>query len=178
MFTFLYLSKSSAAMSDRSGNGKKGKQINYINTLLDNNNFILVDPGWNDPPMLHYSPENPPPKSRIKNIRVAYPIAATTSNAKTPVPPSSWDSNMKFKEIEEIVNKLLDVKEQNKDFEMMKCMWKTGQFPTDCQMKIWSLFHAFLKKDTNEVNRLETELLNQYRPLCEPWIASFKLLFV
>ncbi|KAJ3639699.1 hypothetical protein Zmor_003043 [Zophobas morio] len=47
-----------------------------------------VDPGWNDPPMLNYSSANPPPKSRIMNKRVAFPMsgasnspASTTTNA-------------------------------------------------------------------------------------------------
>ncbi|XP_018327053.1 uncharacterized protein LOC108738233 [Agrilus planipennis] len=43
-----------------------------------------TDPGWNDPPMLSYSHSNPPPKSRISNKRVAYPLF-TNQKEKTEV---------------------------------------------------------------------------------------------
>ncbi|XP_050313862.1 uncharacterized protein LOC126748574 [Anthonomus grandis grandis] len=42
-------------------------------------------PGWNDPPMLNYSPSNPPPKSRIGSKRVAFPLGSANSSPQ-PVP--------------------------------------------------------------------------------------------
>lgn len=36
-----------------------------------------MDPGWNDPPMLNYTSTNPPPKTRIGNKRIAFPITGT-----------------------------------------------------------------------------------------------------
>jgi hypothetical protein len=37
------------------------------------------DPGWNDPPMLNYSSTNPPPKTRITNKRIAFPVTGTST---------------------------------------------------------------------------------------------------
>ncbi|KYB29676.1 hypothetical protein TcasGA2_TC034213 [Tribolium castaneum] len=47
-----------------------------------------MDPGWNDPPMLNYSATNPPPKSRITNKRIAFPISGPSSSA----PPTTSQS--------------------------------------------------------------------------------------
>lgn len=57
-----------------------------------------VDPGWNDPPVLKYSSSNPPPKSRITNKRVAFPLSSNQSSTipllpQSQLPPSS-NSNM------------------------------------------------------------------------------------
>lgn len=54
---------------------------------------MLGDPGWNDPPMLNYNASNPPPKSRIGNKRVAFPLhtsgnTSTSGNATTILLPN------------------------------------------------------------------------------------------
>lgn len=54
---------------------------------------FISDPGWNDPPMLNYNNTNPPPKSRITNKRVAFPLfpsnttSQTTQEQKPETPP-------------------------------------------------------------------------------------------
>lgn len=45
-----------------------------------------VDPGWNDPPILNYDASNPPPKSRITNKRVAFPLTPNQSTIKSTAP--------------------------------------------------------------------------------------------
>ncbi|KAL3289380.1 hypothetical protein HHI36_022812 [Cryptolaemus montrouzieri] len=108
------------------------------------NNSKKADPGWNDPPMLNYSTSNPPPKSRISNKRVAFPLSSSSTTVLSPKVSSSNvcsstahaiedDSYLEQKTFSNF-NVLLESIENDDvlgKIEIMKNMWRTGLLSID-----------------------------------------------
>ncbi|CAH0562001.1 unnamed protein product [Brassicogethes aeneus] len=141
-----------------------------------------VDPGWNDPPMLNYTTSNPPPKSRITNKRVAFPIASNSSqgsplnvNAPPPmgsvVPPPVAFVN---------INKLIDENSGNDTvkmhLELIKNMWQQGQFTDDVKVLISDLVLSVCEKNAAKANEMLLKLSTGHSDISNQWIESIKQL--
>ncbi|XP_028142577.1 uncharacterized protein LOC114336408 isoform X2 [Diabrotica virgifera virgifera] len=125
--------------------------------------------------MLNYSAANPPPKSRITNKRIAFPLSTNTSSTANqnqtlpnlpplaqPLtkPPSTLDSTC------ESVCQLLNSEQSRQNFENI---WK-GQLPEQFQKTV-SLMVGCLTGNNKEAAKLHKEtLLTEYKTLCDGWI--------
>ncbi|KAJ8949111.1 hypothetical protein NQ318_012859 [Aromia moschata] len=132
-----------------------------------------IDPGWNDPPMLNYNASNPPPKSRITNKRVAFPLSgnATQTFGASNAPnvfrftprladiPVAQKSDLLQEEILEKVkvnfNKLLENKDPRNDI---------------------YLFSNYLVQNNNDsAHMLKEKLLGEFKDTCNEWLSGIKI---
>lgn len=180
---------------------KKGKflnlEIHYLHSV------VLVDPGWNDPPMLNYSASNPPPKSRITNKRVAFPLntmsttksqAMSSLNASyiSSVPPFALtptiiDSSEISNPVPDILGEAPDPFVSDSTMELSNFItneenrklflnsWNENKFSSNCKESL-KLFCEYLKKkDMENVIKVKQALLTEYKDLCDEWINSIEM---
>ncbi|KAG5876340.1 hypothetical protein JTB14_003663 [Gonioctena quinquepunctata] len=149
-----------------------------------------IDPGWNDPPVLNYSASNPPPKSRITNKRVAFPLSnststksETTSGLPPPIlpprgPPPSATSILQpqqsssLNDTKDTLNKFIRSEE---DKLLFSKDWDEGKFSIECK-KLIDLFAKLLaENDKMAANELRVKLTSEYKHSCEQWLNSIEL---
>lgn len=136
--------------------------------------------------MLNYSPENPPPKSRITNKRVAFPVgssahadgpSAALPNTP-PMPPTSGcpcieslyiNASNNFNKSLELINDEF-VKEQ---IWQMLSAWQNGKFSANIQKVLTDLSTNVVEKNMTGANEIhlrlampteETSILQTYLP--------------
>ncbi|KAL1493037.1 hypothetical protein ABEB36_011178 [Hypothenemus hampei] len=141
-------------------------------------------PGWNDPPVLNYSPSNPPPKSRILNKRVAFPLGGSTAPQKplesSNQPPTSNQciENL-HKEASEKFNKILEnisneiAKEQ---ISQMLLAWQGGKFSENVQNVLTELSSSLLEDNTVKVNELHLKLAMIPEEAIKQYLSALKCL--
>lgn len=156
---------------------------------------ILVDPGWNDPPMLDYSASNPPPKSRITYKRVAFPMNSTSTQSQL-IPPSNTSlasspptniggqdlspiSNDSIENLDEVVSEsAIEVSNfiiNEQDKQLFFYFWKENKLSGTCRESIELLSKYLKEKDTKHVNEIKAKLLAEYKGLCDIWINSIEI---
>lgn len=152
--------------------------------------------------MLNYSPSNPPPKSRITNKRVAFPLntqsTAPLDPSKPPtvpplVPPvkllqptsqpsgtnaESFDIlQNEFASTSESLNNLLtgvNNEDVKQRIELMKNMWQNGKFTQSVQKTIHELVQSICDKDVNKANELQLKLMMESSAECGTWMTAFR----
>ncbi|XP_030755938.1 uncharacterized protein LOC115882183 [Sitophilus oryzae] len=123
-------------------------------------------PGWNDPPVLNYSPQNPPPKSRISNKRVAFPQEARGSAPIVPnLPPSLPNSNSCIESLYISASKnYLKILESvgnekiKEDILQMLSAWQTGKFSEPIQNLLADISSRILERNSEKLNELVFKL--------------------
>ncbi|XP_076262061.1 uncharacterized protein LOC143197452 isoform X1 [Rhynchophorus ferrugineus] len=126
-------------------------------------------PGWNDPPMLNYSPVNPPPKSRITNKRVAFPVESQRNpqNVNPSLPPPVLNTNNVCSEsiylkASENFNTALEnfgnerIKEE---IWQMLSAWQRGQFSDGTQELLFEISNCILEKNRTKLKELHLKLM-------------------
>ncbi|XP_066247485.1 uncharacterized protein [Euwallacea similis] len=147
--------------------------------------------GWNDPPILNYSPTNPPPKSRIGNKRVAFPIGASSSNQNTgnhpevqgipPLPTSIGDPCVQELYAKASVNfiKLLEQVDspsiKNQITEMLS-EWQSGKLSAVSQSLLKDLSSYIMEGNTCGINEVQLKLAMQTEPYVKNYIQALSYL--
>lgn len=158
-----------------------------------------MDPGWNDPPMLNYSSSNPPPKSRITNKRVAFPLNISSTKSqevslvnspnlgsippmtKTQMPSEIVDSksNLSGELLKETVYdisvELLTFIKNEEDRQIFLNLWREDKFPSCCKEDITLLCRYLNEGKMENVISIKTKLLTEYKELCDIWIKSIQV---
>ncbi|XP_018578950.1 steroid receptor RNA activator 1-like [Anoplophora glabripennis] len=155
-----------------------------------------VDPGWNDPPMLNYSPSNPPPKSRITNKRVPFPLTTCspgTSSSNTlplgstppkafivsppmPIPQNQEVSEELFKNAKDNFGKFILTQKSQKTKEcihLLYKLWEEGKFSNDCQKNIYLMSQYLAENDDASAKIIKDRLLTEFKDSCEDWLVNF-----
>lgn len=145
---------------------------------------FAVDPGWNDPPMLNFSATQPPPKSRIGNKRVPFPMGpaspAQTSKLSPNIDPPENNTS------EEIVpnmmnltiNNLKSVLDPNKytkvynKINLIEEMWKKGLFSSSMKQDLYTISDCIIKKDRETADKLSSDFHAKYPDQCKDWIIA------
>nr|XP_022916189.1 steroid receptor RNA activator 1-like [Onthophagus taurus] len=154
-----------------------------------------ADPGWNDPPTLNYNSSNPPPKSRIGNKRIAFPLSGNQSvnlppqaapNTSIPTPPmipivpDGNSSNTTLLErvlqnINQAQDKLIGDSTGGvcSKLEVMKQMWMDGKFNEKMQNNIFNLSTFLAEGNLEKANQCQLQLMMEDSTLCNSWISAF-----
>ncbi|XP_056643957.1 uncharacterized protein LOC130896839 [Diorhabda carinulata] len=141
-------------------------------------NKAKVPPGWNDPPMLNYSASNPPPKSRITNKRIAFPLNSTSNNSGTALPKplsnlppmvtESVDKSISKEIIEQTLSRLLP-SEENKHFHDI---WNSD-VPEEFVKEVHLMTNCLTKNDKEGAITHKKKLLSEYKSICDIWLKDF-----
>lgn len=136
---------------------------------------------------MDFNASQPPPRSRIGNKRVPFPLGST-SVQKPALPlniekPKS-DSSEEF--VEDLAKatfinfkSLLDsgiTNEVHEKIKLMEDMWKMGQLPTSMKNDLYKLSDSIVKKDYETSNKLNLELHMKYPNHCKDWILAIRFL--
>lgn len=116
--------------------------------------------------MLSYSPENPPPKSRITNKRVAFPVGSSTTqstsqssnvSSKTlPDPVGSPCKDVLYLKACENFTKALELLKDDSIKEhiwKMLSIWQSGQFSENIQQLLTDLSTNIAEGNRNAANK-------------------------
>lgn len=155
--------------------------------------FLIVEnPGWNDPPMLNYTSSNPPPKSRISNKRVAFPLSQNSTvpplasgavqnhNTTGDIPGTevpNWNPEESLALIVNNFEKLLENDESAKlknlgsNLEMLKAMWLKGELPEEAQKYLLDISKFLCENNSSKANELQLHLAMKYGTVCSSWIS-------
>lgn len=167
--------------------------MTLFNPLFRNKNVLVDPPGWNDPPMLNYSPSNPPPKSRITNKRVPFPLTicspGTSSSTETPpnastykTPPMQFMSIKRevaedlFKDTKDNFGKFILTHKSQKTKEcihLLYKLWEEGKFSSDCQENIYLMSQYLAENDEASAEMIKDRLLTEFKDSCEDWLVNF-----
>nr|XP_023025756.1 uncharacterized protein LOC111513762 [Leptinotarsa decemlineata] len=149
-----------------------------------------VDPGWNDPPMLNYTTSNPPPKSRITNKRVAFPVntsnITTTKSQSTsselsqpklpygapPLPPPNIldpQQNSSFRDMKENLIPFFKTDEAKQVF-LNVC--DEGKLSNECSEIICLFTKSLVENDKATAEKLKEKLMTDHKEICEQWLDS------
>ncbi|XP_045481633.1 protein transport protein sec31-like isoform X2 [Harmonia axyridis] len=150
-----------------------------------NNETKKVDPGWNDPPMLNFNASQPPPRSRIGNKRVPFPLGSTPAVQK-PALPLNIDQPSSEEPVEDLAEVTLTnfksllnsgiANEVHEKIQLMEGMWKMGQFPTSMKNDLYKLSDSIVRKDYETANKLNLDLHMKYPNQCKDWILAIRFL--
>lgn len=150
--------------------------------------------------MLSYSPSNPPPKSRITNKRLAFPLSGDSGSGQNSsatlcaipsvskqaeetlenkiVTEEAWNSELRLKEMNENICKILTDKQQKEDIlkrlEVMNEMWSSAKLSEDCQKKVWNIVNVLIERDYNKAEQLQLELVMEFGTQCSSWSVAFR----
>nr|CAI5818633.1 unnamed protein product [Callosobruchus analis] len=131
-----------------------------------------VAPGWNDPPMLNYSPNNPPPKSRIMNKRVAFPL--NTSNISN-IPSGSSMPHISHEDMFQITRQNFQSILQNEELLQLFCRdWQDGRLNEDCKRTAYLLGKYLTENNKSEAEKMKLKLWSSYKDVCESWLGFIK----
>lgn len=132
--------------------------------------------------MLNYSSANPPPKSRITNKRVAFPLSSGAAQVQNPVtvPLIPAAPNMQLEltlqnfavllsEVDE--NEHLEIKQK---LELLKKNWSEGVLPTNAQKCIYDISDSLRKRDIAKANEIQLKLTMEYGIVCTPWMGLIR----
>ncbi|KAK9890159.1 hypothetical protein WA026_008965 [Henosepilachna vigintioctopunctata] len=164
------------------------RKVNSIMFFCSNICVInfAVDPGWNDPPMVNYSPSNPPPKSRISNKRVAFPVGprpSSNASAQLLFEESPGEPNEANLDVDHLQSTLSNFDELLKlspndnvqlKVQLMKNMWKSGQFSCVLKNDIRELSDYLMKKDFENANKLHLKIFMNSPSECKTWISAMQ----
>lgn len=146
--------------------------------------------------MLNYSSSNPPPKSRITNKRVAFPLNTSSiksqpvSSVDTPhlasIPPITTIPSEIFSSSCNVSGDLLnptapDISielstfiKNEQDRQIFVNLWKEDKFPSICKEDL-ALLCKYLKEEKVEnVKNIKAKLLTEYKDICDIWINSIE----
>ncbi|CAH1103467.1 unnamed protein product [Psylliodes chrysocephalus] len=142
---------------------------------MDQDNKPKVDPGWNDPPMLNYNPSNPPPKSRIGNKRVAFPLNGTISPASAtpelhPSAPPLPVPDFTNEHTKEHLEKLFSSDKSRKNFHQI---WDSD-LPDEFKKSLRLMAECLVKNNRLGAEIHKQELLTVHKKLCENWLKDVK----
>lgn len=154
-----------------------------------------MDPGWNDPPMLNYSPSNPPPKSRIANKRVPFPLTVSSPSTSSstpmslastppkafvspplPIPQKQEVSDELFKNAKDNFGKFILTHRSQKTKEcihLLYKLWEDGKFSNDCQKSIYLMSQYLAENDYASAKIIKERLLTEFKDSCEDWLVNF-----
>ncbi|KAI4460705.1 steroid receptor rna activator (sra1) [Holotrichia oblita] len=156
-----------------------------------------VDPGWNDPPTLNYTASNPPPKSRITNKRVAFPLSSNQSSPLSPglsqakLPPTAMtppaleqlagdhiSSTVSLKEVllnvETVLNDVGDSDFVKSKLDVLEVMWKEKKLNPTLQKLVLDMSRYIADGNMEKANEIQLKLMMEEQSLCEPWLVGFK----
>lgn len=165
---------------------------------------VLVDPGWNDPPMLNYNASNPPPKSRIANKRVAFPLTGTSATKSqtmsslstsplTSIPPFVVNSSTIVNSgqilnpvpdslgeplnlnVSDIAKELSNFIKNEQNRKVFLNLWQDDKFSSSCIELMKLLCENLKKRDVENVIKIKETLLGDYNDLCDAWIKSIEI---
>lgn len=166
----------------------KERSVNFyfLKNKTSNKFSLTADPGWNDPPMLNYSPDNPPPKSRITNKRVAFPLSSTAG--PTGSSPSSYsfstvpvpgDQLQRILENFRVLISEVDVSEQlelQQKLEQLKNCWTEGVLQESVKKYVYDISDCLCKKDVAKANEIQLKLVMEHGSVCGSWIGLIRRL--
>lgn len=146
---------------------RKGNCPNFNKTQPPEKLFT-ADPGWNDPPMLNYTPDNPPPKSRITNKRVAFPL--------TPRPSATAPGNLQG--ALQNFRTLLGETEVSERLELLQQLelLKISVLPESVQKYVLEVSDFLNKRDVVKANAILSRLSLEHGTICAPWIGLIRRL--
>lgn len=141
--------------------------------------------------MLSYSPSHPPPKSRISNKRVAFPLSPNTttptSSGATQI-PNVANENIKqqlcmFNPEESLAltisnfenlmrdDQLAKLNNLDSKLELLKTMWIKGELPEEVQKHILDISKFLCENNTSKASELELQLIMKYGAISGSWIS-------
>lgn len=156
-----------------------------------------VDPGWNDPPTLNYTALNPPPKSRITNKRVAFPLSSNQSSSlsfgvnQTKCPPNimlpppteliagSYGNNEVSLEevllnVETVLKDVSDSDFVKSKLKVLEVMWKEDKLNNTIQKLVLDMSRYIAEGNMEKANEIQLKLMTEELSLCESWLVAFK----
>ncbi|KAJ8923817.1 hypothetical protein NQ315_010399 [Exocentrus adspersus] len=158
----------------------------------DNEKKKADPPGWNDPPMLHYSSSNPPPKSRITNKRIPFPltICSSPSTSTAPLPaalasppppqpplsPPRRPTQKMFTQTKDNLGKFILTHKSQKTKECIHLLykyWEEKRFSYECMEEIYLMSQYLAEKDTASAEEVKERLLTRFKDYCEDWLVDF-----
>lgn len=134
--------------------------------------------------MLNFSPSNPPPKSRIGNKRVAFPLGASTTSQQVLQPAPSAGSGAPC--IEELYMQgsknfctlLQSVESEGIKEQVLELLssWHSGKFSTNVQKLLTDLSVYLTEGNSNGVNEVHLKLAMTNEPLIKNYLPALKSL--
>lgn len=152
-------------MSNRKGNSS------HFNKTQPPEKRFTADPGWNDPPMLNYTPDNPPPKSRITNKRVAFPLSSRP-NVTAPTP--AGDLERALENFRTLLGEI-EVSERLQLLQQLELL-KSSVLPESGQKYVMELSDFLCKRDVVKANEILLRLSMEHGVASAPWIGSIQRL--
>lgn len=132
--------------------------------------------------MLSFSPSNPPPKSRIGNKRVAFPLGASTTSQQVLQSAPSADTMAPC--IEELYMQgsknfctLLESVESERIKEQVLELlsnWHSGKLSTNVQKLLTDLSMYLTEGNCNGVNEVHLKLAMTNEPLIKNYLLALK----
>ncbi|CAG9855382.1 unnamed protein product [Phyllotreta striolata] len=141
---------------------------------MSSDNKLKVDPGWNDPPLLNYDVSNPPPKSRILNKRVAFPLTGGISPSKpSDLPPNAPPlpvPDFTVEQAKQLLDKLF-TSDKSKERFHKTC---DNELPEEFQKSLRLMGECLMKNNKLGAEIHRQELVKFHKKLCESWINDVK----
>lgn len=144
---------------------------------------LAVDPGWNDPPLLNYTPDNPPPKSRIKNKRVAFPLSSAGAQSGGAVLPKVTAFPGPGEEFQRTVDNFMillnevegvERVELKQKLEVLKKSWTEGALPPSAQNYVYVISDFLCKRDVVKANEIQLKLTMEHGAVCANWMGLIR----
>ncbi|CAH1986289.1 unnamed protein product [Acanthoscelides obtectus] len=135
-----------------------------------------VAPGWNDPPVLNYSSSNPPPKSRIMNKRVAFPlntnnVPGSSIPSSSSMPPLPQPQEDMFQATRQRLQGLF----QNEEALYQFCKdWQDDKINEDCKRTVYYLGKYLSENNKGEAEKMKLKLCSSYKDVCQSWLDFIK----
>lgn len=143
--------------------------------------------------MLSYGEHNPPPKSRITNKRVPFPLCSTLTTKSQPMssinplvptqtvlvpdetlnPPSN-DQEASLPVLD-TARKLSNYIKKEQDRQIFLDLWNENKFSSNCKDHIELLYKYIEQKDTKNVINIKEKLLADFKDLCDSWLTSIEI---
>lgn len=133
--------------------------------------------------MLNYTSDNPPPKSRITNKRVAFPLSSTSGQADGPplqTIPSVSVLDAQLQRTLDSFNVLLNEIDGNEQLELqqklevLKKSWTEGTLPASVQKYVHDISELLCKRDIVKANEIQLKLTMEYGNVCAPWMGLIR----
>lgn len=166
---------------------KKGKKNIKKSRKRTFKRSFTVDPGWNDPPMLNYTPDNPPPKSRITNKRVAFPLGSTSGKLGGAPQPAVPAAAIPVQELQGVLEKFrmligeVDVNERlelEQKLGLLQSSWSEGALPESACKYVVDISGHLNERNLAKVNEVLLKLMMEYGAVCTPWVGLIRRLVV
>lgn len=123
--------------------------------------------------MLNYSIENPPPKSRITNKRIAFPLNSTSKQTGSDPQQSVLVPTEELQRAIENFKMLLSKVDMSERLELQQKLklLKNCALPESAQKYIIDISIFLCQKNVTKVNEIQLKLSMEHGAVCAPWIG-------